>query len=38
LASSAGAWSFLNEKDHPEAVPTQFEINYSYTDVVGVAD
>jgi glutamine synthetase len=29
---------FQNEKDHPEVAPSQFEINYSYTDVVGAAD
>ena len=32
------AMSFQNEKDHPEVAPSQFEINYSYTDVVGAAD
>src|SRR5208282_1483884 len=29
---------FQNEKDHPEVAPSQFEINYGYTDVVGAAD
>jgi len=29
---------FQNEKDHPEVAPSQFEINYSYSDVVGAAD
>ena len=29
---------FQNEKDHPEVAPSQFEINYSYTDVVAAAD
>jgi glutamine synthetase len=38
LASSPDAWSFQSEKDHTEVAPTQFEINYGYTDVVGVAD
>ncbi len=29
---------FENEKDHPEVAPSQFEINYSYADVVQAAD
>ncbi len=29
---------FENEKDHPEVAPSQFEINYSYADVVTAAD
>ena len=29
---------FENEKDHPEVAPSQFEINYSYSDVVNAAD
>lgn len=29
---------FQNEKDHPEVAPSQFEINYSYADVVAAAD
>jgi glutamine synthetase len=29
---------FQNEKDHPEVAPSQFEINYSYTEVVAAAD
>ena len=28
------AMGFENEKDHPEVAPSQFEINYSYSDVV----
>ncbi len=32
------AMGFENEKDHPEVAPSQFEINYSYGDVVGAAD
>ena len=32
------AMGFENEKDHPEVAPSQFEINYSYTDVVSAAD
>jgi glutamine synthetase len=29
---------FQNEKDHPEVAPSQFEINYSYGEVVAAAD
>jgi len=29
---------FQNEKDHPEVAPSQFEINYSYAEVVAAAD
>jgi glutamine synthetase len=29
---------FENEKDHPEVAPSQFEINYSYSEVVNAAD
>src|ERR1700727_3832003 len=29
---------FQNEKDHPEVAPSQFEINYNYSDVVTAAD
>jgi glutamine synthetase len=32
------AMGFQNEKDHPEVAPSQFEINYSYSEVVGAAD
>lgn len=32
------AMGFQNEKDHPEVAPSQFEINYSYGDVVMAAD
>jgi glutamine synthetase len=32
------ALGFQNEKDHPEVAPSQFEINYSYADVVTAAD
>jgi glutamine synthetase len=32
------AMGFQNEKDHPEVAPSQFEINYSYSDVVTAAD
>src|SRR3954453_11539386 len=29
---------FENEKDHPEVAPSQFEINYCYSEVVAAAD
>ena len=32
------AMGFRNEKDHPEVAPSQFEINYSYGEVVAAAD
>ncbi|HWC96914.1 MAG TPA: glutamine synthetase family protein, partial [Candidatus Sulfopaludibacter sp.] len=32
------AMGFQNEKDHPEVAPSQFEINYSYAEVVAAAD
>src|SRR5215471_7518429 len=32
------AMGFQNEKDHPEVAPSQFEINYSYGEVVIAAD
>jgi len=32
------AMGFENEKDHPEVAPSQFEMNYSYGDVVSAAD
>src|SRR5580658_2517127 len=32
------ALGFQNEKDHPEVAPSQFEINYSYCEVVDAAD
>ena len=32
------ALGFKNEKDHPEVAPSQFEINFSYTDVVRACD
>ncbi len=32
------AMGFQNEKDHPEVAPSQFEINYSYADVISAAD
>ncbi len=32
------AMGFQNEKDHPEVAPSQFEINYSYSEAVIAAD
>ena len=32
------ALGFENEKDHPEVAPSQFEMNYSYGEVVAAAD
>lgn len=32
------AMGFANEKDHPEVAPSQFEMNYSYTEVNVAAD
>lgn len=37
-AEAQRAMGFMNEKDHPEVAPSQFEINFSYTDVVRAAD
>src|ERR1700744_286922 len=38
VAEVQRAMGFENEKDHPEVAPGQFEINYSYGEVVGAAD
>ncbi|HEY5257772.1 MAG TPA: glutamine synthetase family protein [Candidatus Baltobacteraceae bacterium] len=38
VAEVQRAMGFQNEKDHPEVAPSQFEINYSYGEVVGAAD
>jgi len=32
------AMGFQNEKDHPEVAPSQFEINYTYGEVVAAGD
>lgn len=37
-AEAQRAMGFENEKDHPEVAPSQFELNYSYSDVVNAAD
>jgi glutamine synthetase len=37
-AEAQRAMGFKNEKDHPEVAPSQFEMNFSYSDVVRTAD
>lgn len=37
-AEAQRSMGFKNEKDHPEVAPSQFEMNFSYTDVVRAAD
>lgn len=37
-AEAQRAMGFANEKDHPEVAPSQFEINYSYTEATAAAD
>ena len=37
-AEAQRAMGFGNEKDHPEVAPSQFEMNFSYTDVVRACD
>ncbi len=37
-AEALRAMGFKSEKDHPEVAPSQFEINFSYTDVVRACD
>lgn len=37
-AEAMQAMGYRNEKDHPEVAPSQFELCYSYTDVVRAAD
>ncbi len=38
LAECQRALGFENEKDHPEVAPSQFELNYSYTEALLAAD
>ncbi|MEQ1934693.1 MAG: glutamine synthetase, partial [Fimbriimonadaceae bacterium] len=38
LAEAQRALGFENEKDHPEVAPSQFELNYKYTDATLAAD
>lgn len=37
-AEAQRAMGFQNEKDHPEVAPSQFEINFSYTDILRACD
>lgn len=37
-AEALRAMGFNSEKDHPEVAPSQFEINFSYTDAVRACD
>ncbi|MCB9683443.1 MAG: glutamine synthetase [Alphaproteobacteria bacterium] len=37
-AEAQRAMGFENEKDHPEVAPSQFEMNYSYTEALVSAD
>ncbi|MBK8168871.1 MAG: glutamine synthetase [Sandaracinaceae bacterium] len=37
-AEAQRAMGFVNEKDHPEVAPSQFEMNFSYTEAVVAAD
>ncbi len=37
-AEAQRAMGFGNEKDHPEVAPSQFEMNFSYSDIVRAAD
>lgn len=37
-AEAQRAMGFENEKDHPEVAPSQFELNYSYSEIVNATD
>jgi len=37
-AEAQRALGFENEKDHPEVAPSQFELNFSYAEIVTAAD
>jgi glutamine synthetase len=37
-AEAQRAMGFANEKDHPEVAPSQFEMNYSYTEACAATD
>lgn len=37
-AEAQRAMGFKNEKDHPEVAPSQFEMNFTYSDVVSSSD
>lgn len=38
VAEAKRAMGFQNEKDHPEVAPSQFELNYKYTDPIEACD
>lgn len=38
VAEAKRSMGFENEKDHPEVAPSQFELNYKYTDPVQACD
>ncbi len=38
LAEATRTMAFENEKDHPEVAPSQFEMNYKYTDILHACD
>lgn len=38
FADAKRAMAFENEKDHPEVAPSQFELNYKYSDALIAAD
>lgn len=38
FAEAQRAMGFQNEKDHPEVAPSQFELNYMYTEALVAAD
>lgn len=38
IAEAQRALGFENEKDHPEVAPSQFELNYKFTDALMAAD
>lgn len=37
-AEAQRAMAFNNEKDHPEVAPSQFELNFSYSDMLSACD
>jgi len=37
-AEAQRAMAFQNEKDHPEVAPSQFELNFSYSDALSACD
>ncbi len=37
-AEALNAMGYVNEKDHPEVAPSQFELNFSYDEILRAAD